>query len=320
VTRRIVELPRDLAATLPTGGSMTQLTKRYRDGAGSERGHLIRSDAELRAYATARFPATYAAATAVLDEVRTTPTTHLDVGSGLGATAAAAHRQWPGARQTCLENDPRAVGVGRTIVDADWITADLTRRLPDGHWDLVTAGYVLTELADPLQAARDLWRRAETLVLIEPGSRRGCQTLMAIRNDLTDAHTVAPCPHQQACPLGDDWCHLGQRLPRSAAHRQAKSATQSYEDEPFSYLVLARTAVAQPQSRVIRRPEHRKGHDVLTLCTPDAQIRRETVTRSDPRHRAAREVLWGQTFASAVQAVADTEPATADEQSTSEVT
>ena len=207
--------------------------------------------------------------------------------------------------------------IGRTVVAADWITADLTTGLPDGLWDLVTAGYVLTELREPVAVARQLWERAETLVLIEPGSRRGYQTLMDIRADLTGAHTVAPCPHQQRCPLDGDWCHLGQRLPRTAAHRQAKGATQSHEDEPFSYLVLTRTPAAQRDARVIRRPEHRKGHDVLTLCTPDATIVRETVTRSDPRHRAARDVLWGQLFRSAAQAVAEIEPPTTEEQSIS---
>ncbi len=289
MTRTIVEVPAQLRAVLaerlpPSGASAQALTARYREPA---TGRRIRSDADLRAYATTRFPATYAAAVAVLDEVATTPLTHLDVGSGLGATAAAAHERWPAARQTCVEPDRRAAAVGREIVTADWRETDVDR-LPDGRWDLVTAGYVLTELPDPVRTAAALWERAETLVIVEPGSRRSYEILMRVRAEL--GHVVAPCPHERPCPLPDgDWCHFAQRLPRSAAHRAAKQADRSYEDEPFSYLVLSRTQRPQGLSRIIRRPEHRKGHTLLALCT-EAGLAQTAAT-----DKGRRDLLWGQT-------------------------
>jgi ribosomal protein RSM22 (predicted rRNA methylase) len=304
VTRSIVALPPAIAAALPRGGgSVHALSARYRGGALSAGGHVIRDDAELRAYATARFPATYAAAVAALEECTAfTPLTALDVGSGLGATAAAAAGVWPELAQTCLERDPRALAAGRAVLPtARWHQGDLTAGLPDGRFDLVTAGYVLTELTDPLAAARSLWERtAGLLVLIEPGRRAAYESLMEIRTALiaAGAHVLAPCPHAGPCPLlGRDWCHFAQRLPRTAAHRAAKGAERSHEDEPFSFLALTRTPAGAGLARVVRRPEQRKGLVLLDLCRPDGTVTAQPVPKSaGADYRRAKDVLWGQTF------------------------
>lgn len=310
MTRRLVSLPPAVAAALPRGSTRAarELSERYRSGARRPGGEVEFTEADLVAYAVTRFPATYAAATAAFEECAaadpTRPSTAalevLDVGSGLGATAAAVGTVWPAAKLTCLERDPRAVAAGRRVLPhATWLQSGVDA-LPDGPYDLVTAGYVLNELLDPIRTARSLWERTSgVLVLLEPGRQAAYEMLMAIRAELigVGAHVLAPCPHEEPCPLlGRDWCHLGQRLPRTAEHRAAKGAERSHEDEPYSWVALSRTPAPHRPPRVIRRPEQRKGLVVLDLCTTDGVTTRNVGRSRGETYRRAKDVLWGQTF------------------------
>ena len=63
-------------------------------------------------------------------------------------------------------------------------------------------------------------------------------------------------------------------MSRSSLHRQVKGGSLAYEDEKFSYLVAARFTAAPGASRVVRRPQIRKGQVLLELCTPDEGLRR----------------------------------------------
>lgn len=314
---RAVDLPAPLAAALTAlgrggrAGAAQALSERYRAGTSSAGGPVVRSDAELAAYATVRFPATYAAAVAACSAVAAAvpefaPVSLLDVGSGLGATACAALAVWPSLRTvTCLEPDARAVAAGRTVVAAarsgaevTWLTADW--RAAVGPADLVTAGYVGNELADPVAFARTLWSAAsEVLLLLEPGRRDAYEALLDSREALLadGAHTIAPCPHDERCPLPrSDWCHFGQRLPRSAAHRQVKGAEQNYEDEKYSFVAMGRTAAPRRDARILRRPARRKGLVEWQVCAPDGTTAAVRIGRSSPDYRAAKDAGWGDTW------------------------
>ncbi|MFD5538161.1 small ribosomal subunit Rsm22 family protein [Streptomyces sp. NPDC127079] len=107
---------------------------------------------------------------------------------------------------------------------------------------------------------------------------------------------AAPCPHSAACPIvpGTDWCHFSARVSRSSLHRQVKGGSLPYEDEKFSYVAATRLPAAPAPSRVVRRPQIRKGQVLLDLCEPDEHLRRTTVTkRHGDLYRAARDVDWG---------------------------
>ena len=71
-------------------------------------------------------------------------------------------------------------------------------------------------------------------------------------------------------PSGD-WCHFSVRLPRLRGHRQAKGGTLGYEDEKFSYLAVARPALAAQgvAARIIRPPIARKFEVELPVCTAE---------------------------------------------------
>jgi ribosomal protein RSM22 (predicted rRNA methylase) len=111
---------------------------------------------------------------------------------------------------------------------------------------------------------------------------------------------VAPCPHQGACPIkpGQDWCHFGARVNRSALHRRIKDADLSYEDEKFSYVVgVPGEGLHDPGGRVLRRPTQRKGLVSLRLCNPDGTCSDRIVTkRHGDDYRRARDVSWGDLF------------------------
>lgn len=316
-TVRAVELPAPLAAAVSAlgrgsrSGAAFALSERYRAGASSAAGPVVRSGSELAAYATVRFPATYAAAVAACSAVAAAapgfaPESVLDVGSGLGATACAALAVWPSLRTvTCVEPDARAVAAGRTVLaasgDADvaWVTADWTATTRSTA-DLVTAGYVGNELDDPVAFARALWSAAAgVLLLLEPGRPDTYRALLDTRDALLadGAHTVAPCPHDERCPLPrSDWCHFGQRLPRSASHRQVKGAEQNYEDEKYSFVALGRSAAGRRDARILRRPVRRKGLVELRVCAPDGTTAPVRIGRSSPDYRAAKDAGWGDTW------------------------
>lgn len=278
---------------------------------------VVVDNADLAAYVAVRLPATYAAVTAVLDEVARrapgfAPASLLDAGAGPGTAAWAAVEAFASiAHITLVDHNRRFLDIAGRLAAASAAPALaaaerlrgtlLAPPVGERRFDLVVTSYALTELADHevVEAALRLWSRCDgVLAIIEPGRTRDYQRLLAIRAALFEAGAaiVAPCPHQRDCPLPEgDWCHFSVRLPRSRAHVRAKGASLGYEDEKFSYLAVARPAM-QPRAaaaRVIRPPVVRKFEVVLPLCGT-AGLERRAVARRDPGFKAARKLDWGE--------------------------
>jgi ribosomal protein RSM22 (predicted rRNA methylase) len=281
-----------------------KISAAYRAGGTSA---AIADRMDALAYLVTRFPATHAAAHAALRRTaeacpQFSPSSLLDVGAGPGTVALAARELWPSlAAVTLLE--PHAVfrGVAEELCpDAKIVAGALGGILPAA--DLVTAGYVLAELALTKipQAALELWRAANgMLVLIEPGTPDGFARIRAARQSLIEegAHIAAPCTHDRECPMsGDDWCHFSQRLARSRDHMRVKSASVPFEDERYAYLAASRAPVAHSQARIIKPPIEQKPAISLPLCD-SAGLHIEAVPRRDKeRYRAARKKIWGDLF------------------------
>nr|AYC79444.1 hypothetical protein [uncultured bacterium] len=229
------------------------------------------------------------------------PRSVLDVGAGPGVSAWAALELWPSLTElTLVEVEPEMLAAGRELLpEARWIDGDIAQA--QGPADLVVASYVLGELPDPVAAAAHLWRQsADTLIVIEPGTPTGYHGILTARDTVLGAggHTVAPCPHDAACPLTpDDWCHFAVRLPRSKLHRQAKGAELGYEDEKFSYAVLAREPVARAAARILRQPQIRSGHVNLVSCEPDGVHERTISRRHGAPYKQAKNAAWGDAIA-----------------------
>jgi ribosomal protein RSM22 (predicted rRNA methylase) len=256
----------------------------------------------VAAYLAYRAPATFAAAAAVFRQVVLQrpdwePRSLLDVGAGPGVAAWAAIETWPSLTDLSLvEVEPEMIVAGRQLLpDGRWTSGDVSGAR--GPAELVLCSYVLGEIADPAAAAVRLWEQAtETVVFVEPGTPDGYRRVLAARTAVLEhgGHTVAPCPHDLACPLPeDDWCHFAVRLPRSRLHRRAKRAELGYEDEKFSYTVLSREPVSSAAARIIRQPQVRSGHVNLVLSEPDGIHERTVSRKQGSLYKEARGAAWG---------------------------
>jgi ribosomal protein RSM22 (predicted rRNA methylase) len=256
----------------------------------------------VAAYLAYRAPATFAAAAAVFRQVALQrpewrPRSVLDVGAGPGPATWAALEQWPSlAEATLVEVEPAMLAAGRELLpDANWVAGDVAAAR--GPAELVLASYVLGELADVERAATHLWAQAaDTVAFVEPGTPAGYRRVLAARAAVLAAggYTVAPCPHDLACPLPpDDWCHFAARLPRSKLHRRAKGADLGWEDEKYSYAVLSREPAAKAAARIIRQPQVRSGHVNLVTSEPDGIHERTVSRKQGATYRAARNAAWG---------------------------
>lgn len=286
------------------------ISKTYRDGGGSG---AIRSETDALAYALARMPATYAAVAASLNalvEIRPefAPKTLLDVGAGPGTATWAAAETFPSLQGFALldANDAlrtlalnlfsdsfrlRQVGYERGEARAALTKADSA--------DLVIASYMIGEIgaAEQKALAELMWQKTgDTLLVVEPGTPAGYARIIALRERLValGAHVVAPCPHDDKCPLtAPDWCHFTQRLQRSRAHKQIKGAELPYEDEKFAYVALTRTPAQNHPARVLAQPEVSKVEVTAKLCTPNGLAWMKTPRRAKADYAAARRWRWG---------------------------
>ena len=322
-------LRRALARTIRPGRSLTAnaaaLSTGYRSGAApADPGGHVHGAASAEAYAAARMPATHAACTRAMAAAADRlpgfdPLRVLDVGAGTGAASWAAISVWPSLAQlTLVDREPAAVALGRRIAasgpgslaGATWSVADINRELPE-RADLVVAAYVLGELAtaDTAATVERLWASTDgVLILVEPGSRAGFERIRTARAALIAAggHVAAPCPGDEACPIEDPaWCHFLARLDRSPLQRGAKAADRSWEDEPFSYVAVARAAVvAEPAARVVLgRPRQRPGVVELRVCRDGRREERTLSRRDGSAWRAARDLAWGDPVPASVLAV-----------------
>lgn len=326
------DLPDDLRTALATRLAdvpverlrvrVARLIEAYRSGA-TPTAPILGDAADVAAYAAYRMPATYAAVSAVLGELRHAvpefaPVRHLDIGGGTGAACWAVVALFDGVREiTVVDQVAEALAVGRRLAEgsvstvlrnASWVSGRLEDATALPTADLVTVSYVLGELSPDRQA--DLVDRvasaAGVLVLVEPGTPAGYRRILDARTRLIDAGRVivAPCPHQGTCPLeSGDWCHFGTRVNRSALHRRLKDGDLGYEDEKFAYLIAARSEVAQSlaattgSGRILRRPTQRKGMVTLRLCQSNGTAADHIVTkRHGDSYRSARDATWGDTW------------------------
>jgi len=164
---------------------------------------------------------------------------------------------------------------------------------------LVVASYVAAELADNDLArfAQLLWTAtAGALVIIEPGTPAGYERVLRMRGELVaaGAHVAAPCPHERECPLRPpDWCHFAQRLPRSRDHLRIKGAEVPFEDEKFSYVVLARGKPQPIDARVLAPPKITKSAITAKLCTEGGVVTDIAARREPDAYRRRKSWRWG---------------------------
>ncbi|MER5433810.1 small ribosomal subunit Rsm22 family protein [Streptomyces sp. NPDC002588] len=292
--------------------AVERLIANYR-GATPTDAPILRDRADVAAYAAYRMPATFEAVRAALEALADAapewrPAAQVDVGGGTGAATWAVSAVWEGTRPvTVLDWAEPALALGREVAaanpalrEARWRRARIGASLALEDTDLVTVSYVLNELAARDRAALvdAAASAAQAVVIVEPGTPDGYARVIEARDRLIAAgfRIAAPCPHSAACPIvpGADWCHFSARVSRSSLHRQVKGGSLPYEDEKFSYVAAARFPVSPAPSRVVRRPQIRKGQVLLDLCEAEERLGRTTVTKKHgDLYKAARDAGWG---------------------------
>jgi ribosomal protein RSM22 (predicted rRNA methylase) len=291
-------------------GRASAISKTYRDGGGSG---AIASAADALAYALARMPATYAAVTASLNALAEiapdfAPNSLLDVGAGPGTASWAAAEAFSSLTAFTLLDANRALralalDLGATsarLRGMSYRQGEARAELAKADAaDLVVASYMIGEIGEGERKtlAELMWAKTrDTLLVVEPGTPAGYARILAVRAQLIafGAHVAAPCPHDGRCPLeAPDWCHFSQRLPRSQAHRQLKSAELPYEDERFSYVALTRALAAPRPARVLGQPVVSKVEVTAKLCMPEGLAITRVPCRAKADYAAARRWRWG---------------------------
>lgn len=321
-----IRLPNDLRAALDAyvaaqserdlAPRAQALSHSYRGGKNSAQ--AVTASADIAAYLTTRLPATYAAILSALTATRErlvdfAPRNILDAGAGPGTASWAAAQLWNVERITMLDSNAHfrgcaealARGAGEPVLrDTEILPGDFTTAALSQRFDLVLAGYALTEIADKTltRAVERLWDHCSgVFVMVEPGTPAGFARIIAARSHLLEkgAVLIAPCPHDKACPMpSPSWCHFAQRLPRSRGHMRAKGASVPFEDEKFSYLAVARDGVAlhTPAARIVAKPETTKPGLSLSLCVNGEISTRLVPKRDKQAYRAAAHKRWGETL------------------------
>jgi ribosomal protein RSM22 (predicted rRNA methylase) len=201
------------------------------------------------------------------------PKSMLDFGSGPGTAVWAACSVWTGQIKRVLAVEPSSGMTDAAKKMLEGLPVRWQRYLFEGNtenlkYDLVTASYVLSELASSKarrQVVRALWKSVEPgglLVLVDAGTPLAFRYLkelraMLLQDSKNEEATktaqgkpvlVAPCPHSHACPMGaNSWCHFVQRVERTPLQLAAKpNSSQSFEDEKFTYFVFQKEPLNQP--------------------------------------------------------------------------
>jgi ribosomal protein RSM22 (predicted rRNA methylase) len=167
------------------------------------------------------------------------------------------------------------------------------------QYDLVVLGHVLNELDSQLRSSMlaAAWERtAGVLLIVEPGTSAAFPVVRASREQLLSlgAHTLAPCAHDEPCPLVGDWCHFPQLLHRPQFQRRVKEGTAAWEESKFSYAAMARFPATSPiWGRLIHQLQVDKGGVELIVSAREGIVRRRVAKRDKERFRQAKEYRWG---------------------------
>lgn len=292
------------------------LSASYRNSGNPAGVRYIPDEESAGAYAAYRMPATYAAVAGALDSMAAcrpdwTPSSLLDAGAGPGTAAWAVAEKWPAIGRIVLyEQERHMIAAGErlaahaaapALASADWRHADIRAIEPLAQFDLVIASYMIGEIppGNLIEVINRLWKMTSgVLLVIEPGTPERFEVLRRIRDlfvALGDSHILAPCPHENACPMTEgNWCHFSRRIARIRLQRQIKSGELPYEDEKFTYLAISRQPGLPYDARILRHPVYGKRLLHFEYCAADGLHMRKVSKGKEPEfYRVCRKLEWG---------------------------
>lgn len=281
------------------------------------------------AYSLYFAPQTHARLLHVLAELPPFPSTAqplrvLDLGAGTGA-AAWALLDHLGRRPVALTARDHARPALRCLHDlftslrnSRWPEATLRTQCepvealanPAEKSDVILLHYVLNELSPATR--RTLLARAARalapggrLIVCEPLLREAGDYLRDLRTFALGElglHLLAPCPHEQPCPLGEPCHDVRTWIPPRSLQILNATLRRDLRHLAFALLVLTPARPAAPESlraRIVGSPAHAKGQTLCPACCADGQIHRlqllhrafDTLGRKELRHLERGQVL-----------------------------
>lgn len=259
------------------------------------------SPAERHVYIQARMPATQAVCANILAShlgSRADLNSLLDLGCGPGSATAAALQVLPNLQTIHLIDQDDGYPYN-FVQHTHFMRQDFKQLSLPQSYDLTIISYALSECSESLLIAvlEQAWANTEKyLVLIEPGTPYGYASFMLARQHLINqgAKIIAPCPHENICPLSQgDWCHFKLRLARSKLHQQIKQGSQAFEDESYTFGIFSKSIVEQRHKRIIKKPMHKTGHMIFDLCTTIGLERIIVSRKNKTNYQRAKKLDWG---------------------------
>ncbi len=275
---------------------------------------LLSSEIDVLSYIIARMPATYSAIYSAI----TTNYKHLeslniktllDVGAGTGSITWALSNLINFETITCLEREENMRKLGTKLLEdtqisqiTSWENFDIIKDNINKSADMVTASYMLNELTENVQtiALEKLWSATnKILFIIEPGTPENHKNIMKYKQYLVEheAHIIAPCPHQNECPLIkenlNDWCNFEVRVERTKIHKNIKNASSPFEDEKFIYLIASKEPITTSYSRLLRHPKIEKGYVEIKVCKNDGIYEDKITKKASDEYKIIRKSMAG---------------------------
>lgn len=320
------DLPLDLVEFIETSlhSSRTSLLRAARESTSElyletgDKSTRELSDDEQKAYLAARMPATYASNIRVHELIAPLISNFniksiLDLGAGPGTATLAALKNLPNISEiNLIERSKLFLKCASDLIRNSTPTRDLKistqersatdTLLPKS--DLVIASYFFNELSEAdvtLMTQKAFEATQQFLLFVEPGTTPAFKNLLVIRSLLINmgAYIVAPCTHSRPCPMADSkkWCHFRVRFNRTRLHRAIKDGQVSYEDEPFSFLLVSKTPLQIPDNRITSYPSREKGFTTVETCSKDGNLcEQKIMKRNKELYLSIKDLTWGDSF------------------------
>ncbi len=250
------------------------------------------------AYAWARMPATASVLYKILQAIDTPIKSIIDLGAGTGAASFVSQCLWGNELLiTAVEKNQYMLEVCRKIISPHHvINASIEEMPPIETADCVILSYVLGEVADFLSIFKKaLVCSTNLVVVVMPGTPKGSHTIKMLRHFYIGSNSgsiQAPCTHSNNCP--SNWCHFYARASRTRQHSFIKEGDCSFEDEPYSYLVISKNIIDYQlgAGRIISKPHVTKFSTSFDVCEKNG-LKEEVILKKDPRYKRTRKLKLG---------------------------
>ena len=268
-----------------------QLTNKYKTNEAVNKS-VFETSQDSAVYAISRMPATFAVIYTLLNDLIKQEkikeiSSVFDIGAGTGAGYFACRELFEDVHVSLFERDNNMIQIfdkfetGIKVQKFDFLKDRISENA-----DLVMSNYVFSELNEEgrrLALEKMLEFSNKYVLIVDTGTPRTYENFMKLKRMVIEKgyKVLAPCESEK-CGLKNDYCQFYARVGRSSLLKLSKSASLSYEDEKYFYLLISKDneCLVNEEKRVIRRPQIKTNFVELKLCSKDG-VKLEMFTKKD---------------------------------------